>query len=149
MEFKHPKDAQSYFRLMREKQWFQYDFDAYYLCLMAGLHFRRLGKPEMVGNAFIDHYPGAYVDAAQSIAGLLIDAELDRQQILQTRDSIEKLIISLLDLRSKTFLSDEGMNLLNRYAAGGLELIRDRIPPTPDMEVFLVHYHNLLNEQTA
>lgn len=150
MAFKLPKGAAEYFRLIKEQAGgvkFKYDFDMYYLCLIVGLTNRKLGTEDKVRpDHFNDSYPGPYADKLYLIAGLLIDAEMDRRKIeAHNRDSIQNLILSLIDYQEPTKLSPSGFDFLNRYAAGGLDIISDQISRTRELETFLVHYYNLLN----
>jgi hypothetical protein len=117
-------------------------FDKYYLCLLIGLDARRLGQPSDLESAeFIRAYPQDYSAQAEIIAGLLIDAELDRQAIGPTdRESIQQEMLRLLDHNSATRLSESGEQLLNQYAAGGLTILRDRLPSPQSLPDFLRAY---------
>jgi hypothetical protein len=124
---------------------FATQFDKYYLCLLAGLDVRRLGQPtELESDEFIRAYPQDYSAQADILAGLLIDAELDRQAISATdRESVQQEMLRLLDHNSPTRLSDTGAQLLNRYAAGGLAILRDRLPSPQSLADFLSAYVQL------
>lgn len=132
------KDGGAKFKIM---------FDVYYLCLMMGLHQRKLGSlDQLKRDAFIDYYPEVYRDKAELITGLLIDAEMDRKAIHENdRKSIEKLMLHLIDHMSVTKLSSKGIEQLNLYAAGGINHIFDYIPNTQELEIFLLRYYELLN----
>lgn len=150
MSFFFPKGARGYFKLIdtlptgRPK--FGLMFDKFYLCLIVGLDARELGlEDELEDDRFIEGYPNEYQNQAELIAGLLIDAEMDRRRISsEDRVSIERLMIDLLDPQSGTRLSAEGLKLLNRYAAHGFSMIRDRIAQPDTLENFLVGYYQLL-----
>ncbi|KVK54333.1 hypothetical protein BCY90_15600 [Agrobacterium deltaense] len=122
-------------------------FDAFYCCLLVGLDMRRHGKGEQLeANEFIKGYPEDYRSQAELIAGLLVDAELARQDIREDdRQSIEQEMVRLLDLRSVTRLSDEGDKYLNLYAAAGFEKLEERISPPDNVEDFMVAYHSVWN----
>jgi hypothetical protein len=149
VSFKVPIELRDYFRLIDDQasHKFKYLFDKYYLCLMIGLQNVELGKEEDIENAeFIDHYPEPYADKAELITGLLINAEMERQCIEpDARESIQSLILKLIDNNSPTKLSMYGNGLLNSYAAGGMNIIRENIPKTNELETFLVFYHRLIN----
>lgn len=82
------------------------------------------------------------------IIGLLINAEMERQSIQkEDRDSIQKLILRLIENNSSTMLSVSGLKLLNSYATGGMNVIRESIPKTSELEAFLVLYHDLINSK--
>lgn len=153
MSFKLPKEAREYFKLIEDADSqslkFAVKFDMYYLCLMVGLNNRKLATEDKVETeAFITYYPeGFYGDKSLPIAGLLIDAEMERKAIEPSdRTSIEALILELIDHQKTTKLSDKGIERLNQYAARGMEIIRDNIPKTRELETFLVHYYKLLNQ---
>jgi hypothetical protein len=120
-------------------------FDKYYLCLMVGLDARRLGQPtDLEPDEFIRAYPQDYAAQSEILAGLLIDAELDRQAIGPTdRESIQQQMLRLLDHNSPTRLSDVGGQLLNQYAAGGLAILRDQLPRPQSLPDFLRAYVQL------
>ncbi|ANV74209.1 hypothetical protein PDQ36_27660 [Bacillus cereus] len=148
MGFKLPKEARNYFKLIDQKDnKFKTLFDKYYLCLMVGLCNEKLGKQDEYESAdFVEGYPQVYADKAPLITGLLINAEMERQGInSEHRPSVEGLILQLIDNDSTIKLSEKGLELLNSYAAGGMNIIRDSIPKTSELETFLVHYHRLLN----
>jgi hypothetical protein len=118
-------------------------FDAYYCCLMAGLNARNVGvADDLDTDPFINGYPDDFKGQADILAGLLIDAELDRKGIhAEDRASIEREMIKLVDPTSATRLNAEGNKLLNLYAASGFALIQERMMPPATVEEFLVAYH--------
>lgn len=120
-------------------------FDAYYSCLIVGLDGERYGSPEnLEADEFAKVYPEAYRGQAELIAGLLVSAELRRQEIQpEDRESIESEMVRLLDLKSSTRLSSEGDRLLNLYAAIGFEKLDAAMPAPDNLEDFLVAYHRL------
>jgi hypothetical protein len=152
MSFVFPRNARAYFRSVDDARpgtpRFDSMFDEFYLCLMVGLDARRLGTDEdMESDKFYDTYPKEFQSQADIIAGLLIDAELDRQGINpEDRASIEREMVRLLDPQSPVKLSDDGIRLLNQYAAAGFKMIRERIIAPHSLEDFLIAYHDLWAE---
>lgn len=120
-------------------------FDAYYCCLMVGLDEGRHGRAsDLEPSNFLTGYPADYRGQAELIAGLLVEAELRRQDILpDDKESIEAEMVRLLDLKSQTRLSPPGDALLNLYAAAGFERIDERMPSPSNLEDFLVAYHRI------
>ena len=146
MSFIFPKHAREFFSSVdkqREGPTKFIMFDQYYCCLMVGLDSRHLGRDnELEGEVFVNAYPEDYRAQADIIAGLLVDAELERRDILpDDRASIEGEMVRLLNPTSPTRLSDEGTKLLNLYAAAGFRLVRDRMMPPASLEEFMVAYH--------
>lgn len=121
-------------------------FDAYYCCLLVGLDEGRHGRSaDLEATSFLNSgYPESYRGQAELIAGLLVDAELRRQDILpDDKESIEAEMVRLLDLKSQTRLSGSGDVLLNLYAATGFKKLDDSMPSPSNLEDFLVAYHRL------
>jgi hypothetical protein len=147
VSFVFPRGARDFFKAVdkqREGPTKFIMFDQYYCCLMAGFDTRQLGDAEDLENeVFINAYPEDYRAQADIIAGLLIDAELDRRGIEpEDRASIEHEMIRLLDPASATRLNSEGNELLNLYAARGFKVIRERTMPPSGLAEFIVAYHN-------
>lgn len=126
-------------------------FDAYYCCLLLGLHDGKLGDTSCLeGDKFLDNYPDSYKGQAELIAGLLVDAELRRLKIgPDDREDIEQQMVHLLDLSSLTRLSVIGDGLLNQYAVSGFDRLRDGMMPPDNLEDFLVAYHALWPAEAA
>lgn len=147
MSFKHHKLAPAFFQRLMPGGPGRFDtqFDAYYYCLMCGLDRRRLGAEVDVGEEFVKDYVQTYQPYADLIAGLLVDAELVRISIpLDDVKSVEKKMVDLLEPVSTSKLKLEGLALLNRYAAGGFEVISDAFAAPPQsLEEFFTTYQGL------
>lgn len=126
-------------------------FDAYYCCLMAGLNARKVGSSdELDSDPFINSYPDDFKSQGDVVAGLLIDAELDRKGInAEDRTSIEREMVKLVDPTSATRLNSEGNKLLNLYATAGFSILQDHMMPPSTIEEFLVAYHRLWHSNDA
>ena len=152
MSLRLPNDAKSFFKHIPEHashpQGVRFmDIDKYYACLMLGLRAGELGrKDDIAPNSFLAAnagYPEVYKEAADVIAGLLVDAEIRRNNInVKDRDQIESETVKLLKPRSAMGLSDKGIDLLNRYAARGLEYLKSEseVGAPRSLEVFLIDY---------
>lgn len=120
------------------------DIDKYYACLMLGLRASELGREDDLAPSFLAAgagYPDAYKPTADLIAGLLVDAEIRRNNINPNdRDEIERETVKLLQPRSALGLSNKGIELLNRYAARGFEYLRAELSSPRSLEVFLLGY---------
>ncbi|ATY84475.1 hypothetical protein CVV65_05485 [Kyrpidia spormannii] len=146
--FKEPKGAEAYFSRLKLISSTP-KFDKYYMCLLLGLQERILGdESDVESGYFVDSYPGPYATQADIIAALLIEAELDRQGLmLSDVQGVERLMRRILSPYSSTRLSVDGIDLLNRYAAGGFSLLRQDIPPTNDVATFFKLYCKMLIER--
>jgi hypothetical protein len=155
MAFQLPKDSREYFKhlLRRSDRGACFDalFDVYYFCVMVGLDKKKLGNDsDLETDKFVEGYISDYQNQADIIAGLLINAELCRKGIEKDdRNSIEQEMLRILDHRSPTRLSEEGMRSLNQYAAAGFRFIREELVPPQNLEEFLVLYHGIWAKDSA
>jgi len=121
-------------------------FDGYYLCLLVGLAKVEINNnTEFENTAFIDEYPTAYQNAGvrEYIAGLLISTEASRKGAnTQNEAELEKLMSSLISAESVTRLTLDGEDLLNQYAARGIDIMMEKMMPgTPScLEDFFQDY---------
>ena len=127
-------------------------FDAYWACLAVGLLVRKpASEGALESDRFLSAYPDDYVPHAEYIAGLLVEAELSSLH-MNTYDErqIERMIADLLKVSSPTRLSAKGMRLLNLYAAGGFDIVRDTMGLRPtDVPNFLIRFEEVLSSLRA
>ena len=142
MSFIMTKEARSFFHNITSPHKFLM-FDAFYCCLMVGLDARKVEDASALdADPFIAGYPDDFKARGDIVAGLLIDAELDRKDIAaEDKISIEREMIRLVDPTSPTRLSVDGDKLLNLYAASGFAILKDHMMPPGSIEEFLVAYH--------
>lgn len=146
MNFTLPTKARPFFRSVGEQRsprWLM--FDSWYVCMLVGVQARKLGAKDDLEDAyFIDSYPEDFKPQADFIAGLLIDAELDRKGIDVTdKASVEREMILLLDPQRTTGLSDTGGELLNRYAVAGFAILDEAMLPPANVEELMVRYSSI------
>lgn len=142
------------FKLRREaKDWFKdlekdldRDWDMYYFCLLAGLAVEKKAdgtNDEQTLNMY-DRFPTEYKDKSDLLLGLFTSVELkatgiDENNKKQTHEAIS----SLIEPRSLTGLSPNGLNLMNRYADFGFDILRDWFEERPrTLEAFLPKFKN-------
>lgn len=121
-------------------------FDYYYLCLMMGFKYKKLGKKEDIKkDSFTKEIIEAYKDSKYKIVGLLIETEIERRGINKNIEyEVEKIISEIIDYNSKDNISDKGIELLNLYAAGGFEKIQSNIEDNENIEYFMQEYLDLI-----
>lgn len=142
--FRLPQGARDYFNMDRDG--LDTFFDAYYLCALCGMLFEQLGvETGLEPQYFIERYPAVFHSKRELIAACLIDTEMRRQGIAKGDRSRIQSLISELTANNDVLLSEEGVKTLNLYAAGGFELMRDRIVRTNDISTLLVNVVDLLH----
>jgi len=128
-------------------------FDAFYAGLLVGLHTGRMADQKSLEKQyFIDHYPNEFEPAREYIAGLLVEAELRRLDGTKqcSERQFEREIAKLLDADEPSRLSQNGIEALNSYAAGGFELIREALKPNPtSVQDFLLRFHEYWDKKVA
>jgi hypothetical protein len=146
-----PKGSREYFDTVNSRSdsgiKFKTMFDFYYLCLILGLDNAKLGKKESIESGdFLDYFPDQYSDKGKLIIGMFIEAEMRRRDILyDDRKRVESLMVELIDEHSVTNLQPEAMERLNQYAAKGMELIKENIAKTSELETFFIQYFELID----
>lgn len=120
------------------------EIDKYYACLMIGLRAAQIAPDPKYRASFLAagaKFPDAYSDHDTYLLGLLVEAEIRRRKLdPNNRDLIEAETVRLLDPQSPLGLSDQGVDLMNKYAAKGFELLREKMGPPRAIETFLVTY---------
>ena len=129
------------------------DFDIYYAGAVLGLCARQRIPVENydveVDRELTRTYPKDRLEIADTIAGMLIEAELTRQSI---DPGNAKLILATIEEylspTSQTRLTTAGHKLLDRYAAAGFRLLEERFGDDGFRyeEDFFVAYLGLLGE---
>ncbi len=155
MTLRRPKGMRDYFRDVQGRTdagaRFETDFEQFYLCLMVGLEDGRLApESELEPAEFTKDYPAPFQPFAPVLAGLLVDAQLRRQDIPRTKANLQSEVSKLIDAgNASSRLNTEATKLLSRYAARGFTIIQAAIPKPRTLEDFLVAYHLRWTGQAA
>ncbi len=151
MGFKIRNTAKEWFKHIRKKDGLETDFDVYYFCLMAGLVANQKEMPKDV-TEFIDYFPGNYNNSGKLLVSLLLKTELDRLGVdLSEKKNVREVIKRLVSTNTRTYLSDEGMKLMDSYSYAGFDVIREAFHTDPprSLEIFLPRMKNLLQEKAS
>ncbi len=146
MTFRLSNQAKSYFKNIFGKgsdDKLDILWDEYYICLMIGFSEVKIGDEASADSEITKTFPQAYKDQRYEIMASLIASEIDRRGISKVKD-IENLMLSILDHNSSTELSSEGHRLMNRYVAGGFEIIKENIREVNELHMFLIKYYDIL-----
>ncbi len=152
MSFRLSQEARAYFKPIDDRSSsgsFRSIWDKYYLCLMVGLQKSRLGKDTAQEQEFIGYFIDDYRDQRFEIVALFITAEINRRGLPSEEHAIRKLMLELLDPGSPTGLTEEGHRLLNKYAEGGFEIIREEIPDPSEFDMFIKKYYDAFVKATS
>ncbi|SNS20470.1 hypothetical protein SAMN05446037_100611 [Anaerovirgula multivorans] len=135
------------FRLPKEADtWF--DFDIYYFCLIAGLS--KGLKEAMPGSEVRDlilRFPQEYRAQSKIITALFLKKELDKMGVsLEDRKTVHETIKKYIDSESPSNLSEEGQKEINKYANGGIIVLKEYFEDKPySIEMFIINFFKMID----
>lgn len=151
MSFEITKEADKYLNQLNRNSKsgsLDIDWDFYYICALVGMYHRRLNSEikEDELRELTRSFPQKYHDKKFYIIALLIESEIHRKGVeTRSRKELEKFMLKKVE-EGETGLSENGEELLNKYAAGGLEIIKEKIGRVEDLHVFFIRlYEEILN----
>lgn len=148
MAFRIKNEAKDWFKYVRPSM--EFDFDYYYLCLMAGLASKQKGEqdlPQSETTELTQDFPGDYRLRGRVIVALFIKTDLELMGIsLTERATLNEHIHKLVEPHSASGLSNEGERLINRYANRGFDILTEWFDEKPrKLEIFLPLYKRKLD----
>jgi hypothetical protein len=118
-------------------------FDLFYLFFLVGVLAGRQPEGVVEYKDIIRTYPEAYTEYRYIMAGLLLATELAVAGVPIDRKQAQRKVIDLLRSDTATFLSPDAVEVMNGYAAGGFQLVQDRLPIAPgEPHDFLLWFYN-------
>lgn len=145
--FRLPKDAKEWFKKISGS--FNLDFDIYYFCLMAGLaKGKKESFPATETSDLINRFPQEYRAESKIITSLFLKKELDKMGVsLKDRKAVHETIRRYIDSSYPSGFSDEGQREINKYANGGLEVLKEHFGDEPvTIEGFLLRFAQLIDD---
>lgn len=120
-------------------------FDIYYLSLIVGVG---LGRTQKFDQASISDITRSvtepFIPYRYVLAGLLLVSELTNARLPLNKPLVKSKVTELLDSHRQTFLSDIAVELMNEYAYGGFEAMREQMPKVPKIHDFLIWYYTVM-----
>ena len=128
--FKLRTDANKFFgELLKKKSGgFSIQFDAYYLCLLAGIKTGRQERDLASSQTtdMVKDFPGPYRARQYLILATVVEHHLRRQGVnFSDKKVVTKQIAQITDAQDSTRLNGEGFRVFNTYASGGFDVIKD------------------------
>jgi hypothetical protein len=117
--------------------------EQFWLCTYIGLAHNRQADPGE-GPQMVDYFPGRTRTNENLLRGFVFYRYAKENGYVIGDREILKAMRRFFDETSDGKLSERGYYEFSRYAAGGFELILDKIGPTYDLATFLVKYVELL-----
>ena len=146
MSFKLSKENRTYFKGISKE--FKIKLDMYYLCLMMGLAANNKSENPDAGE-LIDYWADKYSDYANYIIGLILFVEAKNIGIdISNKETTSQHLNNFLDPNQQSRLSlDKGFKEANRYANGGIEIMKRKIPEPQLLGEFLIKYQEVLKDE--
>lgn len=146
--FRLRTDARNWFRHIEHE--FEFDFDMYYLCLIAGLAAGRKddAKAEETTD-LVENFPGDYKERGRMIVALFLSRELRLTGVGSgDRRALYGEISKLVAPTSPSYLSETGVREMNRYSSGGLTVLAEWFGEEgpQSLETFLILFRRRLAE---
>lgn len=148
MAFRLRKDARTWFKSLEGTITTKAPlFEYYYFCLSIGFAYGQ--KAEASSDAteeLVRYFPDEFRTRGRIITALLISKELQALGIsFNERTQVYKVIRELVDPQSPSFLSEYGMQQMNRYASGGFEVLSEKITDPPrTLPAFLINFRDIV-----
>jgi len=121
------------------------EFDLYYIFLLVGLGLeKKIPLEQSLSSEIVRNYPKSYLSQKYKIAMLLLYTDLKESGFdLSNRDIVKSKIQETFSANSQNHLTEDAGKLLNNYANGGFEAIRERMQRAePDGAIFLSIIHD-------
>ena len=131
--FKIHNDAKNWAsNLVRSGSPIKTQFDVYYLSFIVGIglgrshNFKSASVTEITRNVTEPFIPYRYV-----LTGLLLVSELTNAGLVINKNLVKNKVSELLNSHSQSLLSDEAIEIMNCFAYGGFEAMREKLPKAP------------------
>ena len=116
------------------------EFDLYYIFLLVGLGLqKKIPLDQALSGEIVRTYPKSYLSQKYKIAMLLLYTDLEESGFdVSNREIVKSKIQETFSANSQTHLTEDAGKLLNNYANGGFEAVREKMNRAePDGAVFL------------
>ena len=146
--FKIHKDAKNWGKniLSAKDTPFETQLDLYYLFFIVGVGQCR--SPNYDKDKVVDiikNYTTPFQAYREVYAALLLVSEIVNSGLDMNKELVSKKMGNILSSYDPTLLSDSSFELMNQYAFGGFELIREELPKAPpNPHDFLKWYNDVM-----
>lgn len=149
IQFLFSSEAREYFDRIEASSTtgtFKIKLQQYWLCCQIGIKYDKKGKvPAPTGAWLVDTFASPLAEHADFIRSIAFWRYADALGVdPEDRDDMVPQLKAFFDEHKKTKLGDAGMQLMDQYAAGGFEILQERIPNPTDLSSFLIDYVELL-----
>lgn len=125
------------------------DFDAFYLCFVAGIAAnRKKSLPTEETAQLVSRFPETYRNRGSLLVSLFLSRELKSRGVDATeRQRVRDVLSELVGPQAENLLSDKGVREFNRYSFGGFDVLREWFDERPtSLETFLRSFKVRIDE---
>lgn len=112
----------------------------YWLCAQLGIAYDERKNNE--GNDLTDKFTTDLDDHSSMIKGLLLAAIWRYREV--KKDDVQESFAKLLSADNNTKISSDGIDILDKFAAGGFNMIEEKIPSKNGWNYFMMKYHTIM-----
>ena len=145
-KFKIPVNANSYWNKLNEASDKEIQdsvrLNFYWLCAQLGIAYDK--RKQLDGTEMVDKFTQKLEPHSSMIRGLMLAAIWRYRET--KKGEIQDQLIKLLAADNFTKISSDGIDLLDNFAAGGFQIIEDKIPSKHGWNYFMKKYHNLMQK---
>ena len=145
-KFKIPINANSYWNKLNDNSPLDVQdsvrLNFYWLCAQLGIAYDK--RKELDGTEMVDKFTKDLDPHSSMIKGLMLAGVWRYRQT--KKNEVQEQLIKLLSADNFTKISNEGIDLLDNFAAGGYLMIEENIPSKNGWSYFMKKYHNLMQK---
>jgi hypothetical protein len=149
--FKIHKDTKNWSKniLSAKGSPFETQLDLYYLFFIVGIgQCKSPNYDKEKVTDIIRNYTTPFQAYREVYAALLLVSEIENSGLEMNKELVSKKMENILSTYDSTILSDNSFELMNQYAFGGFELIREEWPKAPpNSHDFLKWYYDVMLQQ--
>lgn len=114
--------------------------EPYYLCLMMGMIKNKGRNPDVMSKDMVSSWKSSAREFEKEITGVVFQKFCENKGIEQGDDRILKVMENFFANERAEVYNREAFNMMNYYAQGGFDYIRENLGPCNQLADFLVWY---------
>jgi hypothetical protein len=123
--------------------------EPYYLCLLMGIIKDSRRDPDPMSKDMVSSWKASAKQYEKEISGVVFYKFCQDKGISQEDDRILKLMEKFFTIERAEVYEKEGFSMMNKYAQGGFDYIRDNLGPSEQLADFLVWYLTELEDSSV
>jgi hypothetical protein len=123
--------------------------EPYYLCLLMGIIKDARREPDPMSKDMVSSWKSSAKQYEKEISGLVFHKFCVMKGISQQDDRILKLMENFFAVERAEVYKKEAFAMMNKYAQGGFDYVRDNLGPIGQLADFLIWYLSELEDDSV